>query len=362
MSYSLKLDPAKHFINWQQDPHGNYLARVVFPETTRQFVVDVELVADVSVINPFDFFLEPSAETFPFAYDPGLAKELTPYLERLPAGPRLRQCLDAVDVTPQRTVDFLVGLNGRLAQQVKYIIRLEPGVQTPEDTLSRGSGSCRDSSWLLVQILRHVGVAARFVSGYLLQLTPDVQALDGPSGATADFTDLHAWAEVYLPGAGWIGLDPTSGLLAGEGHIPLAATPDPQSASPVSGAVDKSEVVFHHEMSVRRIYESPRVTKPYTDEQWRQIDALGREIDTALFAGDVRLTMGGEPTFVSVDDRDGVEWNFTALGRDKRHLGGALVRRLKQQFAPGGTTPLRPGQVVSRRVAAALGACLLVAT
>ena len=232
-------------------------------------------------------------------------------------------------------MDFLVALNGRLAREVKYIIRLEPGVQTPEDTLSLGSGSCRDSSWLLVQILRHVGLAARFVSGYLLQLTPDVQALDGPSGATADFTDLHAWAEVYLPGAGWIGLDPTSGLLAGEGHIPLAATPDPQSASPVSGAVDKSEVVFHHEMSVRRIYESPRVTKPYTDEQWRQIDALGREIDTVLFAGDVRLTMGGEPTFVSVDDRDGVEWNFTALGRDKRHLGGALVRRLKQQFAPG---------------------------
>ena len=336
MSYSLKLDPAKHFINWQQDPHGNYLARVVFPETTRQFLVDVELVADVSVLNPFDFFLEPSAETFPFTYDPGLAKELAPYLEQLPAGPRLRKFLDAVDVSPQRTVDFLVALNARLAREVKYIIRLEPGVQTPEDTLSLGSGSCRDSSWLLVQILRHVGLAARFVSGYLLQLTPDVKALDGPAGAAADFTDLHAWAEVYLPGAGWIGLDPTSGLLAGEGHIPLAATPDPQSASPVSGAVDKSEVIFHHEMSVRRIYESPRVTKPYTDEQWRQIDALGRQIDEALSAGDVRLTMGGEPTFVSVDDRDGVEWNFTALGRDKRHLAGALVRRLKQQFAPGG--------------------------
>ena len=336
LSYSLKLDPTKHFINWQQDPHGNYLARVVFPEVTRQFVVEIELVADMSVHNPFDFFLEPSAETFPFSYEPGLAKELTPYLERLPAGPRLRQFLDAVDVSPRRTVDFLVALNGRLAREVKYIIRLEPGVQTPEETLSLGSGSCRDSSWLLVQILRHVGLAARFVSGYLLQLTPDVKALDGPEGAAADFTDLHAWAEVYLPGAGWIGLDPTSGLLAGEGHIPLAATPNPQSASPISGAVDKSEVIFHHEMSVRRIYESPRVTKPYADEQWRQIDALGRQIDEALSAGDVRLTMGGEPTFVSVDDRDGVEWNFTALGRDKRHLAGALVRRLRERFAPGG--------------------------
>jgi uncharacterized protein (DUF2126 family) len=335
LSYSLKLEPRKHFINWQQDPHGNYLARVVFPETTRQLVVDVELVAEMSVHNPFDFFLEPEAEKFPFSYEAGLGKELAPYLERLPAGPKLGAFLDAVDLRSQRTVDFLVALNQRLAQEVKYIIRLEPGVQAPEETLSLNSGSCRDSAWLLVQALRHLGLAARFVSGYLIQLTPDVKALDGPVGAAFDFTDLHAWAEVYLPGAGWIGLDATSGLMAGEGHIPLAATPDPQSAAPVSGAVDKCEVTFSHEMSVRRIYESPRVTKPYTDEQWRQIDALGRHIDETLASGDVRLTMGGEPTFVSIDDMDGVEWNFTALGDAKRQLADTLVRRLKQRFAPG---------------------------
>jgi uncharacterized protein (DUF2126 family) len=336
LSYSLKLDPQKHFINWQQDPHGNYLARVVFPESTRQLVVDVELIAEMSVLNPFDFFLEPSAEVFPFSYEPWLARELAPFLVRRPAGPRLRGFLDAVDTGSERTVDFLVALNGRLAREVKYIIRLEPGVQTPEDTLSLCSGSCRDSSWLLVQVLRHLGLAARFVSGYLIQLMPDVKALEGPAGPEADFTDLHAWAEVYLPGAGWIGLDPTSGLMAGEGHIPLAATPDPQSAAPVTGAVDESEVIFHHEMSLRRIYESPRVTKPYTDEQWRQIDSLGRHIDEELSTGDVRLTMGGEPTFVSVDDMDGVEWNFAALGPAKRHLAGSLIRRLKQRFADGG--------------------------
>lgn len=336
LSYSLKIDPQKHFINWQHDPHGNYLARIVFPERTQQLVVDVELIAEMSVLNPFDFFLEPSVEAFPFSYDAWLGKELAPFLERLPAGPKLRGFLDAVDTRSQRTLDFLVALNRRLAREVKYVIRLESGVQTPEDTLSLGSGSCRDSSWLLVQVLRHLGLAARFVSGYLIQLTPDVKALEGPAGPEADFTDLHAWAQVYVPGAGWIGLDPTSGLLAGEGHIPLAATPDPQSAAPITGAVDKSEVSFSHDMSLRRIYESPRVTKPYTDEQWRQIDALGRHIDEELSASDVRLTMGGEPTFVSIDDVDGVEWNFTALGSAKRHLAGTLVRRLKQRFAPGG--------------------------
>jgi uncharacterized protein (DUF2126 family)/transglutaminase-like putative cysteine protease len=335
LSYSLKVEPRKHFINWQQDPHGNYLARVVFPEITQQLLVDVEVIAEMAVLNPFDFFLEPSAETFPFDYEPALAKQLAPFLERLPAEPKFGALIERIDRRSQRTIDFLVSLNQRLAQEIRYIIRLEPGVQTPEQTLSLVSGSCRDSAWLLVQVLRHWGLAARFVSGYLIQLTPDVKALDGPTGPDADFTDLHAWAEVYLPGAGWIGLDPTSGLLAGEGHIPLAATPEPVSAAPVTGAVDTSEVMFTHEMSVRRIYESPRVTKPYTDEQWRHIDALGHRIDAELSAYDVRLTMGGEPTFVSVDDMDGVEWNFTALGPDKRRLAGSLVRRLKDRFARG---------------------------
>jgi uncharacterized protein (DUF2126 family) len=335
LSYSLKVEPKKHFINWQQDPHGNYLARIVFPEMTHELLVDVEIIAEMAVLNPFDFFLEPSAEQFPFAYEPWLGKELAPFLERLPVGPRLRAFLDGVDVREQRTVDFLVAINQRVSRDVGYIIRLEPGVQPPEETLSLARGSCRDSSWLLVQVLRHLGLAARFVSGYLIQLTPDVKPLEGPAGAAVDFTDLHAWAEVYLPGAGWVGLDPTSGLLAGEGHIPLAATPDPQSAAPVAGAVDKSEVIFTHDMHVRRIFESPRVTKPYTEAQWRQIDALGQHIDEELSAHDVRLTMGGEPTFVSVDDMDGLEWNFAAFGENKRTLGGTLVRRLRKRFAPG---------------------------
>jgi uncharacterized protein (DUF2126 family)/transglutaminase-like putative cysteine protease len=336
LNYSLKVVPPRHFINWQQDPHGNYLARLVFPDQTRQLLIDIDLTAELSVFNPFDFFLEPSAETFPFPYEPWLTQELAPYLERLPAGPRLRDCLGAIDRRPVRTIDFLVDLNRRLAQDITYIIRLEQGVQTPEETLVRGCGSCRDTGWLLVQILRHLGLAARFVSGYLIQLTPDVKSLDGPTGATADFADLHAWAEVYLPGAGWIGLDPTSGLLAGEGHIPLAATPGHVSAAPVTGAVDDCEVEFRHEMAVRRIYESPRVTKPYTEEQWQAIETCGRDVDRELACGDVRLTMGGEPTFVSIDDMDGAEWNLAALGPRKRKLAAILIKRLKEQFAPGG--------------------------
>jgi uncharacterized protein (DUF2126 family) len=335
-SYSLRVEPRDHFINWQQDPHGNFLARLVFPNRTRDFSLEVDLVAEMTVYNPFDFFLEPYAESFPFVYEEWQAKELTPYLEATPAGPKLTAFVDSVSLEKVRTIDFLVELNRRLQGMIRYEIRMEPGVQTPEETLVRASGSCRDTAWLLVQILRHLGLAARFVSGYLIQLKPDVKPLEGPEGPTSDFTDLHAWAEVYLPGAGWVGLDPTSGLLAGEGHIPLAATPEPHSAAPVSGAVSESQVEFHHEMRVTRIHEDPRVTKPYTDDQWTAICQVGKQIDDELTAGDVRLTMGGEPTFVSIDDMEGEEWNTAALGPTKKRLSGELLLRLRDEFAPGG--------------------------
>jgi len=335
-SYSLRVAPEPHFLNWLQDPFGNYLARIVFPEQTRSLSIAVDLVAEIAVINPFDFFLEPEAEHFPFAYEPGLARDLAPFRAPAPAGPRLAAFVASVRRAAARTLDYLVELNQRLAHEIAYVIRLEPGVQTPEETLETRSGSCRDTGWLLVETLRHLGFAARFVSGYLIQLAPDVKALDGPSGTAVDFTDLHAWAEVYVPGAGWIGLDPTSGLLAGEGHIPLVCTPQPESAAPVSGAVDECEVTFSHHMGVERVRESPRVTKPYNEAEWARIDRLGNEVDAALRRHDVRLTMGGEPTFVSIDDPDGPEWNTAAMSPRKRELAGTLLRRLKARFAPGG--------------------------
>jgi len=344
LSYSLKVLPQDHFINWQQDPQGNYLARLVFPEKTREFRVEVDLVAEMAIFNPFDFFLETHAEKSPFTYTKDEKHELGSYLEKLPLTPEFKKYLDAIDKEPVPTIDFLVALNQRLSQDIRYLIRMEPGVQTPEHTLVEASGSCRDSAWLLVQLLRHMGMAARFVSGYLIQLTADQKALDGPSGTEVDFTDLHAWCEVYLPGAGWVGLDATSGLFAGEGHIPLACSPDPTSAAPISGLVEPCEAEFSHEMSVERIWEAPRVTKPYSDEQWQAILDLGEQIDHDLHAGDVRLTMGGEPTFVSIDDPDGAEWNTAAMGPTKRTLSAELYKRMRDKYAPDGLVHFGQGK------------------
>ncbi len=335
LSYSLKIAPEPHFLNWQQDPQGNFLARVVFPERVTHFDVTVDLVADMAVINPFDFFLEPEAETWPFAYDPVLDQELAPFRTTVPPGPHLNALLAGISRESQKTIDMLVALNASVQKRVAYIVRLEPGVWTPEETLAEEKGSCRDSAWLLVQVLRHLGFAARFVSGYLIQLVGDVKPLEGPEGPTTDFTDLHAWAEVYLPGAGWIGLDATSGLLTGEGHIPLAASPAPQSAAAISGMVEAAETKFEFEMHVRRISETPRVTKPYTEAQWRAIQAAGMRVDRALDAGEVRLTLGGEPTFVASTDQEAAEWNADALGPTKRQYAGKLIRRLAAHWSKG---------------------------
>jgi uncharacterized protein (DUF2126 family)/transglutaminase-like putative cysteine protease len=344
LSYSQRVEPTQHFINWQQDPFANYQARLVFPEPMHEFKVTVDLVVEMAVYNPFDFFLEPSAENFPFAYSRDLQAELAPYLIKEPMTPLLQAYLKQVNTQEQRTIDFLVGINQQLQQDIAYTIRMEPGVQTPEETLQLRVGSCRDTGWLLVQLLRHLGLAARFCSGYLIQLRPDVKSVDGPSGPEADFTDLHAWCEVFLPGAGWIGLDPTSGLLAGEGHIPLACTPQPSSAAPIDGALDECEVTFEHHMQVNRVYESPRVTAPYTDAQWSAIQQLGDQVDQDLETGDVRLTMGGEPTFVATRDRDAAEWNTDALGPTKRNFATELLHRLRNEYGAGGFVHLGQGK------------------
>jgi len=335
-AYALDVEPAGHFINWQQDPFGNFLARLVFPEQTRELIFDVEVIAEMTVINPFDFFLEESAEHYPFRYDNLLKQDLAPYLKRAERGGLLADWVASVERRKKPLVPFLVELNQRLQQEIAYEIRMAPGVQTCDETLTMKRGSCRDSAWLLVQILRHLGLAARFVSGYLVQLKADEKSLDGPSGPEEDFTDLHAWTEVYLPGAGWVGLDPTSGLFAGEGHIPLACTPEPSTAAPITGATDVCESTLNFVNRVERIHEDPRVTRPYSEPQWCAIDALGQQVDADLRRSKVPLTLGGEPTFVSIDDMEGKQWNYTALGDAKRKLAGDLLRRLRARFAPSG--------------------------
>lgn len=335
-AYSFKVTPKVHFINWQQDPFGNYQARVVFPEKTTELSIEVEVIANMVVMNPFDFFVEEYAEKFPFAYRGQLPKELSPYLELKENGPLLTEFIASIDRSEKTINDFLVYINQKVYKSFKYSIRMETGVQTCEETLERALGSCRDTAWLFVQVLRHIGLAARFVSGYLVQLTADIKSLDGASGPTEDFTDLHAWTEVYIPGAGWIGLDQTSGLFASEGHIPLACTPDFAAAAPIVGATDKCETEFSFSNTVTRIHEDPRVTKPYSKQQWEAINATGLKVDEDLEAGDVRLTMGGEPTFVSKDDMESDQWNTGADGPEKRMLSHELILRLRGKFGTGG--------------------------
>ncbi len=335
-SYALKVTPEQHFVNWQQDPHGNWIARYVFNEPTTEFTVAVDLLADIAVVNPFDFFVEPCAENVPFDYPDELRRELSPYLEPEPCGAPLSSFVATIGRQPRSTVEFLVELNRRLQGEIRYVVRMESGVQTPDETLEAGSGSCRDTAWLLVQVLRHLDMPARFVSGYLVQLKPDAAPIEGPAGSDRDLAELHAWAEVYVPGAGWIGLDPTSGLLCGEGHLPLAAAPHYRSAAPITGTVEPAEAQFAYELSLARVADQPRVTRPFSDESWAVLDALGEAIDRDLVAHDVRLTTGGEPTFVSVDDTQSAEWNTAAIGPTKRLRADELLRRLRGRFAPGG--------------------------
>lgn len=340
LSHSLKVSPEGHFVNHQQDPYGNWLARFVFSEPVREFKIEVDLIADMSVYNPFDFFVAEDAETWPFKYPKDIKPDLKIYTKTTKASHFLKaliaEFLAGNSRKDMRTIDFIVALNAFISQKIDYVIRYEPGVQTPDETLELAKGSCRDSSWLLVNVLRHLGLAARFVSGYLIQLKPDLKSLDGPSGTEQDFTDLHAWTEVYLPGAGWVGLDPTSGLLTGESHIPLAATPHYTNAAPIVGMASDAEVDFVYDMKVNRVAEHPRITKPFSDDAWDELDQLGKRVDDILNTEDVRLTMGGEPTFVSIDDFESPEWNTDAVGPTKKDLADKLIRRLRDKFAPGG--------------------------
>ncbi len=335
LSYSLRVAPPSHFLTWQLDPHSNYLARLLFPEKTNEFAVEVDLVADLAPINPFAFLIEPGYEEFPFTYAPDLAQDLEPFRAAEPAGPNLQNFLASLSQQKQGTLAFLGDLNRKVRNAVGYVTRFDPGVQPCEQTLERHTGSCRDSAWLLVQVLRHLGIAARFASGYLIQLAPDERSPDDHDSPQSDSADLHAWAEVFLPGAGWVGLDPTSGLFTGEGHIPLVCTPNASKAAPIGGTVEPANVDFSYTMSVRRVNEVPTLSRPLTDEQWKQVDQLANQVDAELAAQDVRLTMGGEPTFVGIDEPESPEWSIDALGPSKRSRGMALIQGLREKISTG---------------------------
>ena len=251
-SYSLSVRPAQHSIHWHHDAAGNNVARVLFQEKIPQFEIDVALTADLAPVNPFDFLVSPGAERFPLAYPDTVRPELQAYLSATENGVQLQRWLMEFRASEKPegrgTIDLLAAINGRVKRDIAYVTRMEHGIQSCEDTLGQRSGSCRDSGWFLVQALRHLGIAARFVSGYLIQLSGSA-----PDAPKADSAELHAWAEAYLPGAGWIGFDPTSGLLAAEGHIPLARAATPALAAPVTGSVEPSNSQMQFSMSVQRL-------------------------------------------------------------------------------------------------------------
>ena len=337
-------------LRWQQDPAGNHVARVSFDAGERVSAFDllVEMAIDIRPVNPFDFFLDARGETMPFEYPSELTRDLAPYLDTTdPAyakGPLFEAFLAKVP-RPKKTIDRLVALNQAVHSHLKYVIREESGVWTPEQTLSQGRGSCRDSATLLIALMRESGLAARFVSGYLVQITDEGMIPDQPKGVSRDVVDLHAWAEVYLLGAGWIGFDATSGLLCGEGHIPLACTARPDAASPTQGTSDvpAKEVTF--EMKVGRLGHEPRPTAPFPEETWQELLVAGDRTDAALDAQGIQLTLGGEPTFTSRLHPEAPEWNGDALGATKWEQGVALTDELRARLAPGGVILHRYGKL-----------------
>ena len=345
LAYNLQVSGEPEAFHWQLDPWGNRVARVVFDgeRAARQLDFTVDASFDIQPVNPFDFFVEESFEEAPVAYSERLKAELAPFLAPIELGPQGRALAESLRPSG-RIVDSLVEINRSVASTVGYIIRNEPGLQTPSETLDIGTGSCRDSALLLVGLLRHLGLAARFVSGYLVQLTDEGNLPDEAKGVEKDVVDLHAWAEVFLPGAGWVGLDGTSGLFTGEGHIPLAGTADPALAGPIEGTASGPARELDVSMEVVRLGHEARPRRPYTDEQWAGALDLGRRVDRQLAKAGLRLTMGGEPTWTSRLHPREPEWNGDALGESKWQQGLQLADELGRRLADGGVILHRYGK------------------
>jgi uncharacterized protein (DUF2126 family)/transglutaminase-like putative cysteine protease len=348
-SYSLAIAP-EHRLHWQRDPHGNHIARVTFKagQTVTELDITVELAVDVQPINPFDFFVDERVRSLPFAYPDQLDGELAPYLVAGDPAYRLgRAGMELLKELPSKgdTIGVLIEMLAKVRERIAYVIRNEPGVWTPEETLAAKRGSCRDSAVLLVALMRARGIAARFVSGYLVQLADEGMIPDEPKGVSSDVVDLHAWAEAYLPGAGWIGFDGTSGLLCGEGHIPLASTASPSHASPLDGTSDVGASAVEFSTSIHRLGHEVRPTAPYTDEVWSQLVDAGDRTDAALTASGLEVWIGGEPTFIAREGQTKEEWQGGAIGADKWKRGRKLADQLRDRLAPGGLILFRQGKV-----------------
>jgi uncharacterized protein (DUF2126 family)/transglutaminase-like putative cysteine protease len=346
--YTLRV-PEQAAVRWQQDPYGNHVAHLAFKKGTRLEALEltVELAVDIRPVNPFDFFLDDRCEHVPFAYPAEMARDLSPFLAlddpEFASGPRFEALLASLPKGGQ-TVGFITAVNQAVNQALRYVIREEAGLWTPEETLANGRGSCRDQAVLLIALLRRRGLAARFASGYLLQLADEGMLPDEPKGVTRDVADLHAWCEVFLPGGGWIGLDPTSGLFAGEGHIPLASVARPALGAPVEGTADQVAAEVGFSMQVGRLGHEVRPTAPFPEEAWQALLEGADRADAALAAAGLVLTSGGEPTLNSREHADAPEWNGEALGPTKWVAGLKLAAELRSRLLPGAAVLARPGK------------------
>jgi len=347
-NYTLKV-PSEAAVRWQQDPSGNHVAHLAFKKGTRlpALEITVELAVDIRPVNPFDFFIDPRCEVIPFAYPAELSRDLAPFLERgdpeLATGEQFEALLAAMPKS-EPTVPFLVAANQLVHGALRYVIREEPGIWTPEETLKNGRGSCRDQAVLLMALLRARGLASRFASGYLVQLQDEGMLPGEPKGVSKDVADLHAWTEVFLPGGGWVGLDPTSGLFCGEGHIPLASVARPALGSPVEGTADRAAESISFSMKIARLGDEVRPTAPFPDEAWGELLDGADAADAVLRAAGLALTSGGEPTFNSRDHAEKPEWNGDALGPTKWEAGLALADELRRRLAPGAAVLRRQGK------------------
>lgn len=245
LEHSLQVFPEVFHQNNHLDVYGNPISRLVFLSKIEFLTVEVKMKVEVQDINPFDFFLSLAIENYPFKYPNSVQSYLQSYLEVVD-DEVIEHWLKSKNPPKQhKTLDYVTSLNKLVHQHLNYTVRLEPGVYSPKETIEKGGGSCRDYSWLLVNMYRMHGIAARFVSGYLIDLNFEVDNKDQLS--------LHAWVEVYLPGAGWLGLDPTSGLLVTAYYIPLCAVPHYKDAAAISGNTEVCEVSMSYLSSVSRL-------------------------------------------------------------------------------------------------------------
>lgn len=221
----LEIEPRAK-VRWVRDIYGNAIALIHFTEPSRKMSLISDIHVNLYDEIPIEYLLDPNAQSYPFQYGAEEQIEIIPY--RVPSYPHDGAALQRwmVDLYKPgqiiQTTDLLNNLNTRIYQSFRYIPRDEVGVQVPCQTINLGTGSCRDYAVFMMEVARHFGFAARFVTGY-------IQMAEGQHGAT------HAWTEVYLPGAGWRGYDPTNNKQVGAEHIAVAVAREHEKASPLSG-------------------------------------------------------------------------------------------------------------------------------